>query len=266
MAVALAKLLIPAALVGVALVATSKPAGAKPGQAAPKPGADQVPPPEMLAKIAAAFQAADPAQCRALADELERAGFKAQADDLRAFATRIETELKNAPVKKPPSSPTVPPSVPGAVSVPVPPLVQPPSSASFPSPVPVTTLPEVVVRAEGPTQSQRLLAGKTALMLSKTSKGREDKGLVTAFQQQELDLNHPPGGAFGSVPSKADGLYGPKSALELARHYGIVPPKPFYWSAADWLNQKKNYRTEMARFAAVDPQRADEWLNAGKVL
>jgi hypothetical protein len=103
-------------------------------------------------------------------------------------------------------------------------------------------------------------------MLRNTSKGREDQGLVTAFQQQELDAGHAPGGSFGAVPSKADGKYGPKSALELARHYSIVPPKPLYWSQATWLTDKKNYRAEMAHFAAIDPQRADEWSAAGKVL
>lgn len=268
MAVALAKLLIPAAVVGVlALVATSKPAEAKAGA---KPGADVVPPADVMAKIAAAFQAADPAQCRALADELERQGFKAQADDLRAFATRIDAAIKSTPVQKPPAQPTVPPSVPGAVSSPAQPLGAPPSSSgAFPvpptAPPAVTELPEVVVRA-GPSQQQRLLAGKMALMLKHAKKGSEDKALVTAFQVQELDANHAPGGAFGNVPSKADGMYGPKSALQLARHYGIVPPKPLYWSKANWHTDKTNYRTEMARFAGVDPQRADEWTNAGKVL
>ena len=272
MAVALAKLLIPAVIVG-AIALAAKPAGAKPGAA--KPGADVVPPADVMAKIAAAFQAADPAQCRALADELERQGFKAQADDLRAFAKRIDDAIKSTPVVKPPAQATTPPSVPGAAASPAQPLgAQPvPSSGTFPvapttPPTPlVTTLPEMVVQAAaGPTANQRLLAGKTALMLSRSAKGSEDKGLVTAFQQQELDLRHAPGGAFGPNPSIADGMFGPKTALDLARFYGIVPPKPLYWSKANWLNDKKNYRAEMARFAAVDPQRADEWTNAGKVL
>jgi len=255
-----AKLLIPA-VAGLALVAFAggKQAAAKSGD---KPGAQSVPPPDLMAKIAAAFQAADPGQCRALADEVERAGFKAQADDLRAFAKKVEDAIKATPATKPPAQATLPPSVPGAVPSPQPPLA-PSAPAGAP---PITVLPEVVVSAQGPTQSQRLLAGKTALMLSKSSKGREDKPLVGAFQSQELMAGHGPGGAFGDVPSKADELYGPKTALQLARHYGIVPPKPFYWSKNDWLNQKKNYRAEMQRFAAVDPQRADEWTNAGKVL
>ena len=48
--------------------------------------------------------------------------------------------------------------------------------------------------------------------------------------------------------------------------FGIVPPKPLYWSKVNWLADKKAYRQEMARFASVDPQRADEWTLAGKVL
>lgn len=262
-----AKLLIPA-VAGLALVAFAggKQAAAKSGD---KPGAQSVPPPDLMAKIAAAFQAADPGQCRALADEVERAGFKAQADDLRAFAKKVEDAIKATPATKPPAQATLPPSVPGAVPSPQPPLApQTAVPAGFPpapAGVPVTVLPEIVERA-GPTAAQRMLAGKTALMLSKSAKGREDQSLVTAFQQQAIDLNQPPGGAFGSVPSKADGKYGPKSALQLARHYGIVPPKPFYWSKTNWHADKLAYRAEMAKLAGVDPQRADEWLNAGKVL
>lgn len=268
-----AKLLIPAAVIGLVALSGKKPAAAKPSTPA-KPGADAVPPPDLLAKIQAAFTAADPAQLRQLADEVEKAGFKAQADDLRAFAKKVEDAIKQAPVSKPPASPTLPPTPSNPGQLPpvsplpgiVPPLAKPGS---------VTTLPEVVITATPglsdplPTpaaQQQKLLAGKVALMLRNTAKGKEDKGLVMAFQQQELDAGHGPGGAFGATPSKADGLYGPKSALQLARFYGIVPPKPFYWAKNTWLNDKKNYRAEMARFAAVDPQRADEWSQAGKVL
>lgn len=266
-----AKLLIPAVAVGMlALVGLSSPAKAAPGAAPAKPGADRVPPPALLEKINAAFLAADPGMCRKVADEAEAAGFKAQADDLRAFAARVEAAIKAVPVPpKPPSEPTIPP---GLVAQPMPP-VTPAAAAAQPGPALaapglVTTLPEVVITAEPQPQNQaaKLLAGRTAIMLKQSAKGNEDKGLVTAFQQQELDLGHGPGGPFGTVPSKADGLFGPKTALSLARFYGIVPPKPLYWSKANWLTDKKNYRTEMARFAAVDPPRADEWLTAGKVL
>lgn len=271
----LAKLLIPAVVIGFVALA-SKPAGAKQsGAAAAKPGAGQMPPPDVMGKIAAAFQAADPAQLRKVADEVEAQGFKAQADDLRAFAKKIESEIASSPVVKPPTSPTLPPAVPGALPIlpaqqqePILPGIVPPIASTKPSaPTPSVVLPEQVIQATGPTQAQRVLAGKMALMLRHNpTKGREDKTLVTAFQQQELDAGHAPGGAFGSVGSKADGLYGPKTALSLARHYAIVPPKPLYWSAANWLNDKKNYRTEMARFASIDPQRADEWSAASRVL
>lgn len=266
-----AKLLIPAVVLGVVALASAKPAGAKPGAAAQKPGATTTPPPDVMAKIAAAFQAADPGQIRKVADEVEAAGFKAQADDLRAFAKKIDAELAAAPVGKPPAQPTLPPAVPGASPIgspatqaPILPGLQPLIPAA-PSSAPIV-LPEQTITSSGPTQAQRVLAGKTALMLRNASKGKEDKGLVTAFQQQELDLGHAPGGAFGNVSSKADGLYGPKSGLQLARHYAIVPPKPLYWSKTNWLTDKKNWRSEMARFAAIDPQRADEWSAAGNVL
>lgn len=269
---AVAKLLIPAALVGlVALSGKKADAKPKPGAAPTKPGADSVPPADLLAKIQAAFAAADPAQLRTLADEVERAGFKAQADDLRAFAKKVEDAIKQTPATKPPASPTLPPVTstgPLPVVAPLPGIV-PPLAPSTPGNV--TTLPEVVITAAPPTatpasQNQKLLAGKVALMLRNAAKGKEDQTLVSAFQQQERDAGHGPGGAFGTTPSKVDGMYGAKSALQLARFYGIVPPKPLYWAKNTWLQDKKNYRTEMARFAAIDPQRADEWAAAGKVL
>lgn len=265
-----AKFLIPALVVGFVALSGKKPNDAKPGAAPPKPGADSTPPAELLAKIQAAFTAADPAQLRQLADEVERAGFKAQADDMRAFAKKIEEAIRATPTAKPPATPTIPPTSSSGPLPQVSPLpgIVPPLAPSTPGKV--TTLPEVVITASPqPTpaaQNAKLLAGKVALMLRNASKGREDQGLVQAFQQQELDANHGPGGSFGTTPGKADGMYGPKSALQLARFYGIVPPKPLYWSKNNWLQDKKNYRLEMSRFAAVDPQRADEWTAAGKVL
>lgn len=258
-----AKVLIPAAVVvGLVAFRGKKPAAAQPGGAAAKPGADKVPPPDLLAKIQAAFAAADPAQLRQLADEVEKAGFKAQADDLRAFARKVEDAIKQTPVTKPPAAPTLPATPSSGPVSPLPGIV-PPSSTT------TTTIPEVLVTATPPqpaAQGQKLLAGKMALMLRNAAKGKEDKTLVESFQRQELEANHGPGGAFGATPSKPDGMYGPKTALQLARHYGIVPPKPLYWGKNTWLADKKSYRTEMARFAAIDPQRADEWAAAGKVL
>lgn len=271
------KLLIPA-VVGLVLLATGGKKDDAPA-AKPKPGANSTPPPELLQKIAAAFQAADPANLRAVADEVERAGFKAQADDLRAFASKIETEIRNTPVPaKPPSTasfPDPPAAVPTPAPAPVPAVT--PAAAEAAEPAPsggsVFTLPEIVItpgpdfepQRGGITADDRMLAGRVALNLRNVHKGREDKALIQRFQAREQELNHGPGGSFGSTPSIVDGMYGPKLALVLARHYAIVPPKPLYWGN-NWLQDKKNYRAELARFAAVDPQRADEWIAAGKVL
>jgi hypothetical protein len=262
-----AKILIPA-IGALALFAFSgSSASAKPanGKPAPKSGADVVPPPDLLAKINAAFLAADPGVIRKVADEAEAAGFKAQADDLRAFAKKIEEAIKATP--QPDKTPTVATMPPARDPGPVPAVTPTQAQAQGEK---ETVLPEVLIVASptgtGNTQQAKLLAGKTALMLRNASKGSEDQGLVSAFQAQELELNHAPGGQWGSTPSKVDGMYGAKLAVVLAKHYGIVPPKPLYWPKGSWLQVKKDYRAEMARFAANDAPRQDEWLAAGRVL
>lgn len=96
----------------------------------------------------------------------------------------------------------------------------------------------------------RSLASKTAAMLLNSKPGTEDRRLVQQFQKQE--------------GVHATGYYGPGTALALAR-YGLVPPKPFYWSTSGTSHIKRNYRKKLLQLAAQDPQRADEWTSAALV-
>src|SRR5262249_47343398 len=96
---------------------------------------------------------------------------------------------------------------------------------------------------------RRALAARTASMLfhSKDQIGTEDRELVRKFQETEN--------------VKATGMYGPSTALALIK-YGLVPPKPFYWSKQGAKRAKHNYRTILLAKAAADPQRSDEWAVA----
>src|SRR5262249_3834820 len=84
--------------------------------------------------------------------------------------------------------------------------------------------------------------------------GKEDRNRVKAFQSQEH--------------LKADGLYGPQTALAVAS-YNIVPVKPFYWPRTNADAAKKGYAEAMLIHAqsSGDPIQAALWKQASaKVL
>jgi hypothetical protein len=207
------------------------------------PGANSLPPNAVLQRVLSAVQSGDPAVMRAEADKLEREGYAAQAADLRGAAAQIERATGGG---KPPGSSGLPP-LPTGGGVPLPPLN--PTA-------PVVNIPTTPAQIADP---QLDLAGRTALMLNMKGRGREDKPLVAKFQTQET--------ATGYYTGKIDGLYGPKSALALAKHWAIIPPKPYYWpkAASEAAKAKTDYRGQLLAIAAKDTPRADEWSRAAEV-
>lgn len=119
-------------------------------------------------------------------------------------------------------------------------------------PQPDTPLPGVIApMAPVAPNPRRALASRLLNHLSMAPPGGEDRMLVMLYQQQE--------------GLKATGYYGPSVALSLARSYGIVPPKPLYWTESRTGKSKSNYRDALRAIAAADPQRAEEWLRAASV-
>ncbi len=119
-------------------------------------------------------------------------------------------------------------------------------------PQPDTPLPGVIPpMAPIAPNPRRALASRLLNHLSMAPAGGEDRTLVMLYQQQE-----------GLKPT---GFYGPSVALSLARSYGLVPPKPLYWTESRTGKSKSNYRDMLRAIAAGDPQRAEEWLRASNV-
>jgi peptidoglycan hydrolase-like protein with peptidoglycan-binding domain len=109
-------------------------------------------------------------------------------------------------------------------------------------------MPEMAPVAPNP---RRALAARVYNMLAMAPRGGEDRYLVALYQTQE-----------GLKPT---GYYGPSVALSLAQSYGIVPPKPLYWTESRTSKSKANYRDAMRMLAERDPQRVEEWQRAGDV-
>lgn len=204
-------------------------------------------------RIADAIARGDVNELNRIADQMEKAGLGPEAQSVRTSASL----LHNLGVLKPTTGtgPIVPTS-PGV------PIVPPPSSGvPFPIPVPNIGLPPVVavpspvplpggVPVTAESQARRATALAMVTNLKNTSKYQESKGLVRAFQEQE--------------GLKADGLYGPKTALQVAT-YGIVPPRPRYWAKKTAKVDKDTYAAKMVQYSVKDPVQAADWLNASRV-
>lgn len=121
-----------------------------------------------------------------------------------------------------------------------------------PRPLPATPLPGLMPpMAPVEPDARRALASRLYNMLELAPRGGEDRTLVARYQAQE-----------GLKPT---GYYGPATALSLAQSYGIVPPKPLYWTESRTSKSKSNYRDAMRMFGERDPQRSEEWNRAGAV-
>ena len=192
-----------------------------------------------------------------IANDMQAAGLITEAEALRVTALNLRAlgaMLPPAVPGKATSSPGIPAIVPSA-AVPNPPAAFPPKLAPTNVVLPPVVMPSTVPLPAGvpisAEQQRRLAVAQAAAMnLRNTSRYQEDKALIKSFQSQE-----------GLV---VDGLYGPKSALAMAR-YGVVPPRPRYWSAKTMQADKANYTKAMVAFAATDPSRAADWTAASKV-
>ena len=121
-----------------------------------------------------------------------------------------------------------------------------------PEPLPDSPLPGFVPEmAPTPPDPRRALAARLAHNLITAPRGGEDRTLVARFQLQEA--------------LKPTGFYGPATALALAQRYGIVPPKPLYWTESRTSRSKANYRDALRALGERDPQRIEEWQRAGAV-
>ena len=197
-------------------------------------------PPALLEKMNKALDSADPETLRKVAIEVEARGFKPQADTLRKAAEDFEKAAKAVP-------PIVAPSTPGG------------STAQTTSPATTGTAKTPAEAAKQPDLSpERQLAGRMALNLTQTVRPNENRGLVSAFQQQEAKS--------GFYVGKIDGLYGTKSAIALGDHHNIIPPTPRYYPRDKAAAAKviSDYKKWLAAKAAADPSRAEEWTAAGK--
>jgi len=226
------------------------------------PGAGATPPADILKVIAAALQSANPTAMRAAADIVEKAGFAAQAADLRAAALAVEKATTSSPgiINTTGQAAPGPVMLPGASG----PVTPPPTTqAQNPNTGTVISLPEVVITPGAGTIPLKQQAADLALYLGTTKRFKEDKAKVRAFQVANL-AEEQKSQAILNKPGQAatDGLYGTTTALTLARVYGIVPPAPFYYPTNPTPTYKA-YQAQMAKFAVADPQRADEWNHAG---
>lgn len=287
--------LLPVALAGGALLlfASGSKAKTTSSSPSPSPGAGPSPSPSSSPASALAFQdriadalsKGDAARLMAIADEMQAAGLVAEAQALRASAQGLlalgalgsggkppavpsgapvvapSPALPNPPVAAPPPQPQAPPAPPlppfSSTSPGLPPIVAAPPVS------PVISVPPLVIPAPAPLpqgtpitseqQRRQAVAQSMAVNLRNTSRYHEDQSLVRAFQAQESP-------AAGSV----DGLYGPKTGLALIQ-YGIVPPRPRYWSSKTMKTDKQNWTARMVRESQSDPARAADWLASSKV-
>lgn len=116
-------------------------------------------------------------------------------------------------------------------------------------PIAASPLPGVIPFFEPrPIGEKRSLASRVAEHLYTTRPGFEDRNLIASFQAQE-----------GMRPS---GYYGATAALCLAQKYGIVPPRPIYWSKTNTKRSKARYASALDSIASRDPQRREEWQRA----
>ena len=230
--------------------------------------------PAIQAAVKSAVATNNPAAMRAVAAKLREAGATTAAESLETAAAAVDAQkLAQVTVRTP--------GIARAPTARVPTRVEPTSPAvtaatevlervarSAGRPVVVTPTPRPTRRRPtpkpaprkpaGPTRTQKAaLAGQLALAMKGARKGRENKALVTAYQEQE------------KLP-KRDGLYGSTVALSLANTYDIVPPKPLYWGTkvggyASYLADKKKYKAALLVKGARDPQRSEEWTAAANV-
>lgn len=188
--------------------------------------------PERVVKaVAAAVKSGDPTVMRSVAGTLRTEGFAKQAASLEDAAAELANAITGTPKAKPGKAQGI--------------------TAGKVNPAP-----------KADSASARRVAGALAQLLSSMTlaQARGSTALQSAvkdFQLQEKQR--------GFYVGNIDGLYGAKSALALATDHGIVPPHPVYWPKKDPKSAKAVYQAQLAKFAAADPQRREEWNQAAHV-
>lgn len=205
-------------------------------------------------RIAEALAKGDADELLRIANEMQAAGLVAEAEALRTSALNLKAlgalASPSQPATRPPSTSPGQPVVTPTTSVPNPPPVV-PVVVNVPPIVAPSTVPLPAGTTITSEQQQRLtLAQAVAMNLRNTSRYKENTALVAQFQTQE-----------GLV---ADGKYGPKTGLALAK-LGVVPPRPRYWSSKTVKTDKPQWTQAMLAYAATDPARAADWTAASKV-
>jgi hypothetical protein len=148
------------------------------------------------------------------------------------------------PMPKPATTPAAPPVSP-PVAPPAPHPAAPPAAAPVPAPAPPAMTPEISMRKQLGVKLVENLAGK--------AKGKENKGLVQAYQD-----------AAGLT---TDSMYGPSAGYALAKD-GLVPPSPLYWPK-DWNKANKaikDWKAFAAQQAALETNetRRLAWEESGR--
>lgn len=235
--------------------------------------------------VANAIASGDPAKMRQVATQLRAAGNTTGAQALEVHAKTVETtnaaiasgvQMAQQVLQGTPITPTPAPQPPATPALPAPaptPTVQPvswtpsvpvsmPPDFALPTATPTVARPTVQLPAPAATgpvwpvtdPAKVAVAQKMVQNLVATKPYKENTSLVKAFQAQER-------------LSPVDGLYGAGTATTLGQRYGIIPPKPFYWSktASKVPAQKAQYQADMLALAAKDPARAPMWQAAGNV-
>ncbi len=118
--------------------------------------------------------------------------------------------------------------------------------------VSIMPVPDLPTRQPGDASLALRTRAATALMehLRGTRRYKEDRAKVKAFQ--------------ALMGLKDDGLYGAKTALAAAS-VGVIPVKPFYWSKTSAKADQSSYRKRLTEYAAADPARSGQWLEAAQV-
>lgn len=223
-----------------------------PGWPSPTPAISAAPR-DWQAEVAAAVSAKDPVRMRTLAAEMQAAGKHTEAALLLNYATLAERsgQVASSPTSIPrPPQVTIPGIAPTVPSIVPPQAVPPAATQSQPPAIPVPATPVATPASPFPGGSHATLAQTTAQHLSQRTRYMEDRALVKRFQRAE-----------GLV---TDGLYGVKTAQALAK-YGLIPPKPFYFSRTQAAQQKRDYAGILTQYALRDPARSAQWLGASRV-
>lgn len=215
----------------------------------PPPAATAIPfdvgmPPDLVSQVA--FQLAnqaDPNRLDTLANDMRSRGFVHSADLLHAKAVQVRAAIDASntmqqiqtvlttgnTITSPGFNPGAPvmPANPSVVNIPqvfIP-------GAPVPQPLPLEKAPQQIV-AESLAISLQNLFNRSGSV--KAAKGKEDVALVKKFQTQE--------------GAKADGKYGPGSALKLGNYVSDVPPV-MYWPAGANATTVKKFRSDLETLA-----------------